>query len=68
MSRILNVASVLLIVPAIIFGGLELFFLFFPEVSNLASEEVLGVTYAQIRDFSPALVDAIQLTLHLGGG
>ena len=66
-SRILNVASALLIVPAIIFGAVELPFLFFPDVSNLADEEALGVTYAEIREFSPALVDAIQLTLQFGG-
>ncbi len=67
MSRSLNVASALLIVPAIIFGGAELFFLLNPDVSTLASPEALGVSYSQIREFSPELLDAIQLALHFSG-
>ena len=68
MSRRLNVASALLFAVAIVpvIGGLSMMFL--PvTISEYGNEEVLGVTLSQIRDFSPKLVDGMELSIQLKG-
>ena len=67
MSRRVNVASGLLFAVAIVpvLGGL--FMTFSPASSEFADEELLGISVSQIRDFSPELVDTIELAVQTRG-
>ena len=67
MSRNLNVGSAWLSVLGIffVFGGIVEAFSLVP--SEFSEEELLGVTLSQIRDFSPKLVDSMELAVQTRG-
>jgi hypothetical protein len=66
MNRKLNIASALLFACATL-PIVSAVLMMFSGSSEFTYEELLGVTITQIRDFSPKLLDAIELAVQLRG-
>ena len=66
MRRKLNIASFLLFACALL-PVMSALLMMFSGSSEFTYEELLGVSISQIRDFSPKLVDAIELAVQLRG-
>ncbi|MBN4081456.1 hypothetical protein JYT44_03735 [Caldithrix abyssi] len=67
MSRRLNVASALLLLVGLffVFGGIAQMFLF--AGTEFSNEDLPEATVSQIRDFTPELVDLIELAVQTRG-